>query len=188
MLRIASTLIALVASTRIAAASPDTSDERSPTTAVTLSAVPTALSIAAIGAGLASDNDDRKANLLIGGTLGLVIAPSIGQWYGSGTPLTAGAAIRYTGLGSVVLGLTVYAVGAFDSLATGSSRYDKAGAVFLYGGMAAIATGAVYDIATVHGRTVRANERRARRHHQVTPMMMSTNAQPTVGLGVVGTF
>lgn len=190
MARIASLVVTCLAlASHVSAADPgsDAPEQRSPNKAVALSAVPTAMSAAAIAAGFASNDDGQQTALVLGGTLGLVISPSIGHWYGTGSPGTVGLAVRAAGVGSMTCGLGLIAMAGIENLFHGEAERPTAGYVLLFGGMAAVAGGVVYDLATVHGRTRRANERRAASHF-ITPLVIPTRTQPTVGLGVVGTF
>lgn len=191
MTRLALIVISVVVATGTAHAEPEmaTVDGRSPAMAVTLSLAPTLVSAAAFGAGLATKDDDRAATLLLSGTAGLVLSPSIGHWYGNGNPFTVGSAIRYAGVGAMMLGLVVAATSGLGETFTSEpdTGLNTGASVLIYGGMGALAVGAVYDIATVHGATERGNARRARRF-QLGPTALSTKAGPTMGLGVVGTF
>ena len=149
--------------------------EKSPTTALLLSASGTVASAAALAYAFHLDSG-RMANTYAAiGITGLLVHPSLGHWY-AGNGLSTGLLVRAGG-GALVLTAALMAMDCRQDHTCGDS---PTGARAL-GGAGVILAGAIWDIATAPSAARRWNARHAL---AITPTATAHGA----GLAVGGTF
>ncbi len=144
------------------------------------------LSIAgSIGAGvlvgLAGDHTSAAWRPAAIELIGAVIAPSFGHAYG-GDYLSLGLGLRAVGAGLAALGVYDWSRPSHGDSST--IEFSPVGGSLILGGLAALAAGTIYDLATTR-RTVR---RWNHEHATVVPMAMATASGPAAGIGLGGCF
>lgn len=127
-------------------------------------------------------NDNRSASIAFGtaGAISILSTPSMGHWY-SGKIVTTGLIIRVAGALATAVG--VASVAGSDDGCSGCGI----GLLLGYGGLATIATGVVYDIATAHKAARSYNDSQAPRMSLV-PTMAKHDGVTQTGLAAIGTF
>jgi len=187
--------IALVASAQTARAD----SEPSPEHATAVAVEGTAVSLAATGAGVwlvLGRGHDGGAHFLgitalALGPASLIVTPSLGHRYGTGSMRTTGLFIRIGGYGLVAGGLVLQVIDGLDFLFCNDSscaNTDHSGLAIAGIGAATMLLGAVYDIATAASDTAESNRVR-RAQLRIAPIAILTPRDKLVaGLGIGGRF
>lgn len=166
------------------------SEEKSESTAVSLSVAGTLLPIALFATAAAADdsaNGEVDDVLVIGGLAAAVVGPSAGHWY-AGRTITGGMVARAAGGTALFLGIGVALGDAFDHDDDEGGDGDGAlAAGLMFGGMAAVVGGVIHDIATADDAARAYNQHHARRF-TVTPTVVRGAAATGAGLAVTGAF
>jgi hypothetical protein len=176
---------ALVLAAGAAAASaqpaPDQLDAKDPGTATLLSIGGTVapLALVAAGAGAGAQGNGSSGALLAAGIGGLVIGPSLGEWYAHDY-FSPGLGLRGAGAALIIAGL-----GCFNGIAgPPCPPRDNSGTAVAVIGAVVIAGGTLCDLLTA-GRSAR--EWNAA-HVRVVPTVIGSAGRQTVGVGLGGNF
>jgi hypothetical protein len=179
---VAVAVVAVLFSARLAAADDEIPESKDRTTAFTLSATGTAVSIGLVLAGVSTHNAALNAT----GILSSMITPAAGEIY-AGRFFTTGMAIRLVSVGVGLVGVVEVASCTFPGVeAGGCSNGGGGGAALLVLGAVGYGAGIIYDIATA-GREVDGYNQRL--HLRITPSVIPTaSSGPAMGIGITGSF
>jgi hypothetical protein len=192
----------LVLGSRLAVAQPTadqpSTDGKSETTALELSASGAALGVGMMAGGVSLvrlGHGDAGAELVLASLPTLLVAPSAGQLY-SGQYLTLGMGVRVVGMSALIYGaglsaakgFTCGAIVAGGDAPSASNCTDKRGDVITDIGLAVLAAGAIYDIATAPHAACTRNHKHGMTA-QLAPIMTPTaNGGVAGGVGLAGAF
>ncbi len=169
---------ALVLASSVAGAEPAPSGPRDEDVATNLSILGSIGAVFLVGA--AGDHTAAEWKPAAVELAGAVVAPAIGHIY-AGDWLSPGLALRVAGAGLAALGAYEWSRPYGDP---SKIEFSPVGGVLIAGGVVALATGAIYDIATSR-RVVR---RYNREHATIVPTALATPSGITPGLALAGRF
>jgi hypothetical protein len=157
-----------------------------------MSAIPTAVSVALVGGGIALSNEapHAGATMAVVGGFGLLIGPSVGHAYGENRFWTAGMTMRVGGLviagGGGLLLSAADAEAGIGCVEADCSRNDSHTLQYavIATGAALFVGGAIYDVATAGSATDRYNAS----HVTVAPTAIASAHGAVAGVGIGGTF
>ena len=203
---LSSTSLALAAPPSLTAPTPGTelprsaAQAKSPTKAFEYSLAGTLipLGLFALGAAAEGNNgvdNDLSTSLMLTGIAGIMIGPSAGHFYAEGGLVkTPGLAMRAGGASAFVLGGIIYvgeAIGGSSSCilandpACESPPPGNLGPALIFGGLALVTVGTIYDIATAGDSARRANRSHSRL--RIAPVLAKRD-NGFHGIAVSGTF